>query len=73
VAKDEASAPKGGRSLSRLKVRQRDYRVEERGSDRGHEDALDIQVTCTRIFATVLGSEHVKSSFTAPLSTTNTS
>jgi bifunctional non-homologous end joining protein LigD len=31
VAKDEASAYRGGRTLSWLKVRQRDYRVEERG------------------------------------------
>ena len=30
VAKDEASAYRGGRTLSWLKVRQRDYRVEER-------------------------------------------
>jgi bifunctional non-homologous end joining protein LigD len=33
VAKDEASLYKGGRTLSWLKVRQRDYRVEERGWD----------------------------------------
>lgn len=33
VAKDDASAYKGGRTLSWLKVRQRDYRVEERGWD----------------------------------------
>jgi bifunctional non-homologous end joining protein LigD len=31
VAKDEASAYRGGRTLSWLKVRQRDYRLEERG------------------------------------------
>jgi bifunctional non-homologous end joining protein LigD len=35
VAKDEASSYKGGRTLSWLKVRQRDYRVEERGWDPG--------------------------------------
>ena len=33
VAKDEASPYKGGRTLSWLKVKQRDYRVEERGWD----------------------------------------
>jgi bifunctional non-homologous end joining protein LigD len=33
VAKDEASLYKGGRTLSWLKVRQRDYRVAERGWD----------------------------------------
>jgi ATP-dependent DNA ligase len=31
VAKDEASAYRGGRTLSWLRVRQRNYRVEERG------------------------------------------
>ena len=31
VAKDESSPYRGGRSLSWLKVRQRDYRLEERG------------------------------------------
>jgi bifunctional non-homologous end joining protein LigD len=31
VAKDESAAYRGGRTLSWLKVRQRDYRVEERG------------------------------------------
>ena len=33
VAKDESAPYRGGRSLSWLKVRQRDYRVEERGWD----------------------------------------
>jgi hypothetical protein len=33
VAKDEASPYRGGRTLSWLKVKQRDYRVEERGWD----------------------------------------
>jgi bifunctional non-homologous end joining protein LigD len=33
VAKDESSAYRGGRTLSWLKVRQPDYRVEERGWD----------------------------------------
>jgi ATP-dependent DNA ligase len=31
VAKDESAAYRGGRTLSWLKVRQRDYRVKERG------------------------------------------
>jgi ATP-dependent DNA ligase len=33
VAKDPASPYRGGRTLTWLKVKQRDYRVEERGWD----------------------------------------
>ena len=35
VAKDEASVYSGGRTLKWLKVKQREYRVEERGWDPG--------------------------------------